>query len=143
MVWRTIGDKQTDHGPCFLRAARFFAHQLNSSGELLQTSELDGRRARERREEKTLRGHDARSEEHTSELQSQSNLVCRLLLEKKNNNNTRSPVVAWLQARDILAYVPLSVTPYARTELAHTVAKRVPLLHQPLPYPTAYRDLHI
>src|SRR5256886_2845002 len=28
---------------------------------------------------------DKRSEEHTSELQSQSNLVCRLLLEKKNN----------------------------------------------------------
>src|SRR2546430_11587680 len=27
----------------------------------------------------------SRSEEHTSELQSQSNLVCRLLLEKKNN----------------------------------------------------------
>src|SRR2546430_4685208 len=29
----------------------------------------------------------SRSEEHTSELQSQSNLVCRLLLEKKNNLN--------------------------------------------------------
>src|SRR2546427_1987803 len=28
----------------------------------------------------------ARSEEHTSELQSQSNLVCRLLLEKKKQN---------------------------------------------------------
>src|SRR5438270_10276147 len=28
----------------------------------------------------------ARSEEHTSELQSQSNLVCRLLLEKKKYN---------------------------------------------------------
>src|SRR5205085_11291546 len=28
--------------------------------------------------------HQLRSEEHTSELQSQSNLVCRLLLEKKN-----------------------------------------------------------
>src|SRR2546430_7332462 len=28
-----------------------------------------------------------RSEEHTSELQSQSNLVCRLLLEKKNKRN--------------------------------------------------------
>src|SRR3972149_2948079 len=28
--------------------------------------------------------HPFRSEEHTSELQSQSNLVCRLLLEKKN-----------------------------------------------------------
>src|SRR5438270_7664603 len=34
-------------------------------------------------------GHDGlRSEEHTSELQSQSNLVCRLLLEKKNNNTS-------------------------------------------------------
>src|SRR5688572_31759752 len=31
----------------------------------------------------------ARSEEHTSELQSQSNLVCRLLLEKKKKKNTR------------------------------------------------------
>src|SRR5688572_31550822 len=30
------------------------------------------------------RGAGLRSEEHTSELQSQSNLVCRLLLEKKN-----------------------------------------------------------
>src|SRR2546430_8584169 len=31
--------------------------------------------------------HDGhRSEEHTSELQSQSNLVCRLLLEKKKKN---------------------------------------------------------
>src|SRR2546427_2715643 len=29
-----------------------------------------------------------RSEEHTSELQSQSNLVCRLLLEKKKNAHT-------------------------------------------------------
>src|SRR2546427_5974181 len=32
---------------------------------------------------------DMRSEEHTSELQSQSNLVCRLLLEKKKN--TKEP----------------------------------------------------
>src|SRR2546430_13023413 len=38
----------------------------------------DGRPARERR-----RRARARSEEHTSELQSQSNIVCRLLLEKK------------------------------------------------------------
>src|SRR2546430_8294570 len=30
-----------------------------------------------------------RSEEHTSELQSQSNLVCRLLLEKKKNKSKR------------------------------------------------------
>src|SRR5688572_32305931 len=32
----------------------------------------------------------ARSEEHTSELQSQSNLVCRLLLEKKKKKHTCS-----------------------------------------------------
>src|SRR5258706_8596556 len=31
-----------------------------------------------------------RSEEHTSELQSLTNLVCRLLLEKKNKKNTPS-----------------------------------------------------
>src|SRR2546430_5358712 len=35
-----------------------------------------------------------RSEEHTSELQSQSNLVCRLLLEKKNAAaRARDPVL--------------------------------------------------
>src|SRR2546430_13192152 len=35
-------------------------------------------------------GRIARSEEHTSELQSQSNLVCRLLLEKKKKAYTLS-----------------------------------------------------
>src|SRR5690606_40867203 len=34
---------------------------------------------------------DSRSEEHTSELQSRENLVCRLLLEKKNSRT----VTAW------------------------------------------------
>src|SRR2546430_6186704 len=39
----------------------------------------------------------ARSEEHTSELQSQSNLVCRLLLEKKKEkNNTLTPNIKQL-----------------------------------------------
>src|SRR2546430_13278530 len=32
---------------------------------------------------------ERRSEEHTSELQSQSNLVCRLLLEKKKKKNLK------------------------------------------------------
>src|SRR5438034_6497130 len=32
-----------------------------------------------------------RSEEHTSELQSHSDLVCRLLLEKKKKNKKRKP----------------------------------------------------
>src|SRR5207249_6616315 len=39
-----------------------------------------GKRPRERRRS------SPRSEEHTSELQSRFDLVCRLLLEKKNNN---------------------------------------------------------
>src|SRR2546427_8379706 len=36
-----------------------------------------------------------RSEEHTSELQSQSNLVCRLLLEKKKKKHTTSSIHAY------------------------------------------------
>src|SRR2546430_94745 len=39
-----------------------------------------------------LAGFRVRSEEHTSELQSQSNLVCRLLLEKKKNLLARLPM---------------------------------------------------
>src|SRR6266446_8242199 len=44
-------------------------------------SDVRGRRA--------MRHHRARSEEHTSELQSPCNLVCRLLLEKKKKKNFR------------------------------------------------------
>src|SRR2546430_3311831 len=42
--------------------------------------------ARPRGDDRRARRRD-RSEEHTSELQSQSNLVCRLLLEKKKKTN--------------------------------------------------------
>src|SRR2546427_5571100 len=54
--------------------------------------------------QRDARGDPARSEEHTSELQSQSNLVCRLLLEKKKkeqiisakgNASTRTSCVQW------------------------------------------------
>src|SRR3712207_7060702 len=38
----------------------------------------------------SARAGRARSEEHTSELQSRQYLVCRLLLEKKKNNNAHS-----------------------------------------------------
>src|SRR2546427_972267 len=41
----------------------------------------------------------ARSEEHTSELQSQSNLVCRLLLEKKKKKNIKDMIVLVLKNR--------------------------------------------
>src|SRR5688572_32588008 len=51
--------------------------------------------ARPRRDEAThaqdtrrIYRQSGRSEEHTSELQSQSNLVCRLLLEKKKKTKT-------------------------------------------------------
>src|SRR2546426_9358461 len=42
--------------------------------------------------------HEARSEEHTSELQSPCNLVCRLLLEKKK---THSGLAAGVRADSI------------------------------------------
>src|SRR5256886_11439891 len=59
-------------------------------GILVNRCRTTGARAAKRgrvfvRDEAALNGvaHPSRSEEHTSELQSQSNLVCRLLLEKK------------------------------------------------------------
>src|SRR2546430_6553334 len=44
-------------------------------------------------------GDRHRSEEHTSELQSQSNLVCRLLLEKKKKKH-RTPALPLSPAND-------------------------------------------
>src|SRR2546426_2438146 len=41
----------------------------------------------------TTRGRVVRSEEHTSELQSPCNLVCRLLLEKKKKQPDRSSTI--------------------------------------------------
>src|SRR2546430_11003411 len=43
-----------------------------------------------------------RSEEHTSELQSQSNLVCRLLLEKKKKETFTQPPLLERALRDDL-----------------------------------------
>src|SRR2546430_9702029 len=63
-----------------LVAARDAAHHV---GEVRAGGA--GARARQFR----LRVADLRSEEHTSELQSQSNLVCRLLLEKKKDLHQR------------------------------------------------------
>src|SRR2546430_10452341 len=55
---------------------------------MLGTSRL---RRKSRSSRSTARSARPRSEEHTSELLSQSNIVCRLLLEKKEN--PRSPVI--------------------------------------------------
>src|SRR5690349_22360551 len=46
---------------------------------------------------------DQRSEEHTSELQSRRDLVCRLLLEKKKNNTPHQPHTQIIQIQTINA----------------------------------------
>src|SRR5688572_32566238 len=64
----------------------------NESLEELVAQAVDGRPEKEQldalvaaaEDDLTAQRYGWRSEEHTSELQSQSNLVCRLLLEKKN-----------------------------------------------------------
>src|SRR2546430_7681222 len=60
-------------------AARFGSRRRNSQQQKKQTGNAQA----------AFKNHDkmicSRSEEHTSELQSQSNLVCRLLLEKKKH----------------------------------------------------------
>src|SRR2546430_11156918 len=78
---------------------------------LFRSRELSGRGMRQLGDEHHVVGRPPRSEEHTSELQSQSNLVCRLLLEKKKTrshvdtaracapNVTPVPTVVILQAQ--------------------------------------------
>src|SRR2546430_6907708 len=46
---------------------------------------------------------EARSEEHTSELQSQSNLVCRLLLEKKKKKYKDKQLIIYMYTRALYA----------------------------------------
>src|SRR2546430_8072346 len=50
--------------------------------------------ARSREDARGVPAVPGRSEEHTSELQSQSNLVCRLLLEKKKKTRPATAAVA-------------------------------------------------
>src|SRR2546421_1579344 len=61
----------------------------------------------------------SRSEEHTSELQSRSDLVCRLLLEKKKKKSC----TATLHTRQELAYLPFAVLHYASP---HTLLAALP-----------------
>src|SRR2546430_8991828 len=61
-----------------LSAMSFFAHLASLSSPLTSIVK-HGHQA----SNSASQGGHPRSEEHTSELQSQSNLVCRLLLEKK------------------------------------------------------------
>src|SRR5690606_39452096 len=58
-------------------------------------------------------GEEARSEEHTSELQSRENLVCRLLLEKKkqrNNKNTEETIFHLVYGKDLPKFRSVKLT---------------------------------
>src|SRR2546430_11568661 len=67
--------------------------QAGGTRFLRGAAEACGRRPRGRRCNPRRRRRDRRSEEHTSELQSQSNLVCRLLLEKKKKKSLPDPYI--------------------------------------------------
>src|SRR2546430_7454144 len=62
----------------------FFSQSRTAVSRMEDTDTLRRYASRSR---SNLSSSDKRSEEHTSELQSQSNLVCRLLLEKKKNKD--------------------------------------------------------
>src|SRR5205085_9057483 len=70
------------------RALEFRCLSRISPGRPLARGQGGPARQVRRRWRATFSPNLARSEEHTSELQSQSNLVCRLLLEKKKKNRT-------------------------------------------------------
>src|SRR5438034_3278812 len=86
-------------------AVRYHGPRYTPAGRTVDDAPAGGRRARAGRarvsgargaradhDRPAGRGDDdgsRRSEEHTSELQSHSDLVCRLLLEKKKKNNKR------------------------------------------------------
>src|SRR2546430_10879112 len=77
---------------------------------------------------------DARSEEHTSELQSQSNLVCRLLLEKKTNPAVTRENVHRLHRSLPPAPILVSVPSLSR------IPGRSPRLPDSLPIPSLARS---
>src|SRR2546430_3439114 len=63
---------------------------------------------RDRQQDRRRGRHDDRSEEHTSELQSQSNLVCRLLLEKKKKNASHRPTQTLNARKNTVVYSELT-----------------------------------
>src|SRR5256885_9658967 len=56
----------------------------HARGQMVREQDHDEPVQERERRDRRRHGGDDRSEEHTSELQSPCNLVCRLLLEKKN-----------------------------------------------------------
>src|SRR2546430_8588178 len=66
---------------------------------------VGGRRTRRTTCAKRRFSSARRSEEHTSELQSQSNLVCRLLLEKKKKNTPHKTSLTYYNSDKNRLYV--------------------------------------
>src|SRR5436190_11719394 len=64
-----------------------------------------------------VRAHVDRSEEHTSELQSHSDLVCRLLLEKKNKRRVWTVAVPVETSSDCANVCSISSLALQRTDL--------------------------
>src|SRR2546427_10105036 len=75
----------------FKSAGAIIAKRLRSSSSTCASSGVAYRITSSKRRKSAVSSEAPwfRSDEHTSELQSQSNLVCRLLLEKKKNNNVQ------------------------------------------------------
>src|SRR2546430_11118464 len=69
---------------CCQHLAQWRDHTTEVDHDPTEVEHLPGDVVARGRREHDLLDIVERSEEHTSELQSQSNLVCRLLLEKKN-----------------------------------------------------------
>src|SRR5207249_8582970 len=78
--------------PSWRRKRRPISHVLCGRRSAAERSEPVGARARRLQGEgiDPVRGLRPRSEEHTSELQSRFDLVCRLLLEKKKKKTERT-----------------------------------------------------
>src|SRR5574337_686189 len=85
-VFGTWGFFRTMHGKtapsCWLHSQAGVRRGVRASGSYQEGTGKSGSYG--------MWNHPRRSEEHTSELQSPLNLVCRLLLEKKKNHKTKN-----------------------------------------------------
>src|SRR2546430_3013643 len=70
---------------------------------------------------KKNRIHMGRSEEHTSELQSQSNLVCRLLLEKKKEDQRAQVAPVHVASRVVVGIDEVRRLASLRLRTRHTL----------------------
>src|SRR5438105_12607529 len=86
IVFFKAGEIEIGREPPLIPQEHFSQAGAALEGQSVQNAALGEELQQERQHNFLLRDHDvARSEEHTSELQSRVDLVCRLLLEKKKS----------------------------------------------------------